>query len=70
MTAAVRLVMHFSLDYERISSVEFLGNSVRIEAKPNTVVALNHRVVCSKRWKERQLQDGDRIVTFQILGGG
>jgi len=38
--------------------------------KPNTVVALNHRVVCSKRWKERQLRDGDRIITFQMLGGG
>jgi thiamine biosynthesis protein ThiS len=38
--------------------------------KPNTVVALNHRVVCSKRWKERQLCDGDRIITFQMLGGG
>ncbi len=38
--------------------------------KPNTVVALNHRVVCSKRWKERQLHDGDRIITFQMLGGG
>jgi thiamine biosynthesis protein ThiS len=37
---------------------------------PNTVVALNHRVVCSSRWKERKLHDGDRIVTFQILGGG
>jgi thiamine biosynthesis protein ThiS len=38
--------------------------------KPNTVVALNHRVVCSKLWKERQLRDGDRIITFQMLGGG
>jgi thiamine biosynthesis protein ThiS len=38
--------------------------------KPNTVVALNHRVVCSKRWTERQLRDGDRIITFQMLGGG
>ena len=38
--------------------------------KPNTVVAVNHRVVCSKRWKERQLSDGDRIITFQMLGGG
>ncbi len=38
--------------------------------KPNTVVALNHRVVCSKRCKERQLRDGDRIITFQMLGGG
>jgi len=38
--------------------------------KPNTVVSLNHRVVCSRKWKERQLSDGDRIVTFQMLGGG
>ncbi len=38
--------------------------------KPNTVVALNHRVVCNSLWKERQLHDGDRIVTFQIFGGG
>ena len=38
--------------------------------KPNTVVALNHRVVPNLRWKEQQLRDGDKIVTFQVLGGG
>lgn len=38
--------------------------------KPNTVVSLNHRVVCNSLWKKRQLQEGDQIVTFQIFGGG
>jgi sulfur carrier protein len=38
--------------------------------KPNTVVALNHRVVCNKTWDEKKLSEGDRIVTFQMLGGG
>ncbi|MCU7801732.1 MAG: sulfur carrier protein ThiS [Candidatus Thiodiazotropha sp. (ex Lucinoma borealis)] len=38
--------------------------------EPNTVIAVNHRVICNRTWSECELREGDTVVTFQMLGGG
>ncbi|MEW8190997.1 MAG: sulfur carrier protein ThiS [Candidatus Thiodiazotropha endolucinida] len=38
--------------------------------EPNTVIALNNRIVCNQSWSECKLKEGDAVMTFQMLGGG
>ena len=38
--------------------------------KPNTVVSVNHRVICSRTWPDHILQEGDNVLIFELKGGG
>lgn len=40
------------------------------QLKPGTALALNQQIVPRDRWDHHQLQDGDRILLFQVIAGG
>lgn len=37
---------------------------------PGVALALNQQIVPRDRWDQQQLQDGDRILLFQVIAGG
>ena len=37
---------------------------------PGVALALNEAILPRERWEEQQLQDGDRILLFQVIAGG
>lgn len=40
------------------------------QLKPGTALALNQQIIPRDRWDHHQLQDGDRILLFQVIAGG
>ncbi|MDF7762122.1 sulfur carrier protein ThiS [Kosakonia cowanii] len=40
------------------------------QLKPGVALALNEAILPRERWEEQQLQDGDRILLFQVIAGG
>ncbi len=40
------------------------------QGQPGTALALNEQIVPRDRWDQHILQDGDRILLFQIIAGG
>lgn len=38
--------------------------------QPGTALALNEHIVPRDRWDQQLLQDGDRILLFQVIAGG
>lgn len=40
------------------------------QLKPGVALALNEQILPRERWEEQQVQDGDRILLFQVIAGG
>ncbi|WP_318372578.1 sulfur carrier protein ThiS [Enterobacter sp.] len=40
------------------------------QGQPGTALALNEQIVPRDRWDQHILQDGDRILLFQVIAGG
>ncbi|SFR19363.1 MULTISPECIES: sulfur carrier protein ThiS [unclassified Enterobacter] len=40
------------------------------QGQPGTALALNEQIVPRDRWDQHTLQDGDRILLFQVIAGG
>lgn len=40
------------------------------QGQPGTALALNEQIVPRDRWDQHALQDGDRILLFQVIAGG
>jgi len=40
------------------------------QSKPGVALALNQQILPRERWEFQQVQDGDRILLFQVIAGG
>lgn len=40
------------------------------QLKPGVALALNEQILPRERWEEKLVQDGDRILLFQVIAGG
>lgn len=40
------------------------------QLKPGVALALNEQILPRERWEEQLVQDGDRILLFQVIAGG
>ena len=40
------------------------------QLKPGTALALNQQVLPRERWDHHLLQEGDRVLLFQVIAGG
>ncbi|WP_318366954.1 sulfur carrier protein ThiS [Enterobacter sp.] len=40
------------------------------QGQTGTALALNEQIVPRDRWDQHMLQDGDRILLFQVIAGG
>ena len=38
--------------------------------KPGVALAVNEQILPRERWEEHIVQDGDRILLFQVIAGG
>ena len=40
------------------------------QLKPGAALALNQQILPRERWEHHIVQDGDRILLFQVIAGG
>lgn len=40
------------------------------QLKPGVALALNEQILPRERWDEQLVQEGDRILLFQVIAGG
>ncbi|MGG7449148.1 sulfur carrier protein ThiS [Kosakonia oryzendophytica] len=40
------------------------------QLKPGVALALNEQILPRERWEDHLVQDGDRILLFQVIAGG
>jgi len=40
------------------------------QLKPGVALALNQQILPRERWEQHRVQDGDRILLFQVIAGG
>ena len=40
------------------------------QLKPGTALALNQHILPRDRWEDHLLQEGDRVLLFQVIAGG
>ncbi|GHD97727.1 MULTISPECIES: sulfur carrier protein ThiS [Pseudocitrobacter] len=40
------------------------------QLKPGVALALNQQILPRERWEHHIVQDGDRILLFQVIAGG
>lgn len=40
------------------------------QLKPGMALALNEQILPRERWEDHLVQDGDRILLFQVIAGG
>jgi len=40
------------------------------QLKPGVALALNEQILPRERWDDHLVQDGDRILLFQVIAGG
>ncbi|AMO51093.1 sulfur carrier protein ThiS [Kosakonia oryzendophytica] len=40
------------------------------QLKPGVALALNEQILPREQWEDHLVQDGDRILLFQVIAGG
>jgi len=66
--------MHITFNDEPMQCAQALSVAALLtqlgQMKPGVALALNQQILPRERWEHHIVQDGDRILLFQVIAGG